>query len=147
MPRALSLINHDTKILAKILADRLNPFLTTLVSTYRVGFIPGRQLFENTRLLLFPSPPFSFSPSLLAPSDSSITWLPGPAAMADMKTGVFAKNVQKKLSRAQEKVLQKLGKADETKDEQFEEYVQNFKRQEVSVCLCLSYIFTFCWVV
>ncbi|NXH44986.1 AMPH protein, partial [Dicaeum eximium] len=26
--------------------------------------------------------------------------------------------------------LQKLGKADETKDEQFEEYVQNFKRQE-----------------
>ncbi|NXA33317.1 AMPH protein, partial [Eudromia elegans] len=27
-------------------------------------------------------------------------------------------------------VLQKLGKADETKDEQFEEYVQNFKRQE-----------------
>ncbi|NXN53497.1 AMPH protein, partial [Rynchops niger] len=28
-------------------------------------------------------------------------------------------------------VLQKLGKADETKDEQFEEYVQNFKRQEV----------------
>ncbi|XP_063778598.1 amphiphysin [Pseudophryne corroboree] len=50
--------------------------------------------------------------------------------MADMKTGIFAKNVQKKLSRAQEKVLQKLGKADETKDEQFEEYVQNFKRQE-----------------
>ncbi|XP_053782490.1 amphiphysin isoform X8 [Desmodus rotundus] len=29
-----------------------------------------------------------------------------------------------------EEVLQKLGKADETKDEQFEEYVQNFKRQE-----------------
>ncbi|XP_067406506.1 amphiphysin isoform X3 [Emydura macquarii macquarii] len=50
--------------------------------------------------------------------------------MADMKTGVFAQNVQKRLNRAQEKVLQKLGKADETKDEQFEEYVQNFKRQE-----------------
>ncbi|XP_048152990.1 amphiphysin isoform X6 [Corvus hawaiiensis] len=50
--------------------------------------------------------------------------------MADMKTGLFAKNVQKRLNRAQEKVLQKLGKADETKDEQFEEYVQNFKRQE-----------------
>ncbi|XP_040209134.1 amphiphysin-like isoform X9 [Rana temporaria] len=50
--------------------------------------------------------------------------------MADMKSGVFAKNVQKRLSRAQEKVLQKLGKADETKDEQFEEYVQNFKKQE-----------------
>ncbi|NXH12162.1 AMPH protein, partial [Bucco capensis] len=50
--------------------------------------------------------------------------------MADMKTGIFAKKVQKRLNRAQEKVLQKLGKADETKDEQFEEYVQNFKRQE-----------------
>ncbi|XP_069469379.1 amphiphysin isoform X4 [Ambystoma mexicanum] len=50
--------------------------------------------------------------------------------MADMKSGVFAKNVQKRISRAQEKVLQKLGKADETKDEQFEEYVTNFKRQE-----------------
>uniref|UniRef100_A0A7M4FXU7 Amphiphysin n=1 Tax=Crocodylus porosus TaxID=8502 RepID=A0A7M4FXU7_CROPO len=50
--------------------------------------------------------------------------------MADMKSGIFAKNVQKRLNRAQEKVLQKLGKADETKDEQFEEYVQNFKRQE-----------------
>ncbi|KAK2517070.1 hypothetical protein Q9233_013371 [Columba guinea] len=95
--------------------------------------------------------------------------------MADMKTGIFAKNVQKRLNRAQEKVrcgtggmefdksvhimcsvtddmsseaaeniqisienkeyfkvLQKLGKADETKDEQFEEYVQNFKRQEAT---------------
>ncbi|XP_066579664.1 amphiphysin isoform X6 [Amia ocellicauda] len=51
--------------------------------------------------------------------------------MADIKTGIFAKNVQKRLSRAQEKVLQKLGKADETKDEQFEQFVQNFKRQEV----------------
>ncbi|XP_075413658.1 amphiphysin isoform X2 [Tenrec ecaudatus] len=50
--------------------------------------------------------------------------------MAEIKTGIFAKNVQKRLNRAQEKVLQKLGKADETKDEQFEEYVQNFKRQE-----------------
>ncbi|KAF7654480.1 hypothetical protein LDENG_00069300 [Lucifuga dentata] len=50
--------------------------------------------------------------------------------MADIKTGIFAKNVQKRLNRAQEKVLQKLGKADETKDEQFEEVVSNFKKQE-----------------
>ncbi|KAG5285408.1 hypothetical protein AALO_G00003050 [Alosa alosa] len=50
--------------------------------------------------------------------------------MAEIKTGIFAKNVQKRLNRAQEKVLQKLGKADETKDEQFEQTVQNFKRQE-----------------
>uniref|UniRef100_A0A8B9H9N2 Amphiphysin n=1 Tax=Astyanax mexicanus TaxID=7994 RepID=A0A8B9H9N2_ASTMX len=50
--------------------------------------------------------------------------------MAEIKTGIFAKNVQKRLSRAQEKVLQKLGKADETKDEQFEQCVLNFKQQE-----------------
>ncbi|XP_058874713.1 amphiphysin-like isoform X2 [Acipenser ruthenus] len=50
--------------------------------------------------------------------------------MAEIKTGVFAKNVQKRISRAQEKVLQKLGKADETKDEQFEQFILNFKKQE-----------------
>ncbi|XP_070279278.1 myc box-dependent-interacting protein 1 isoform X12 [Myotis yumanensis] len=43
--------------------------------------------------------------------------------------GKFASNMQKKLTRAQEKVLQKLGKADETKDEQFEQCVQNFNKQ------------------
>ncbi|XP_068998363.1 amphiphysin isoform X5 [Embiotoca jacksoni] len=50
--------------------------------------------------------------------------------MAEIKTGIFAKNVQKRLNRAQEKVLQKLGKADETRDEQFEQVVVNFRRQE-----------------
>lgn len=50
--------------------------------------------------------------------------------MAEIKTGIFAKNVQKRINRAQEKVLQKLGKADETKDEQFEQVVINFRRQE-----------------
>ncbi|XP_048390114.1 myc box-dependent-interacting protein 1 isoform X9 [Stegostoma tigrinum] len=46
-----------------------------------------------------------------------------------VSAGFIAKNVQKKINRAQEKVLQKLGKADETKDEQFEQCVQNFSRQ------------------
>uniref|UniRef100_A0A452ICB3 Myc box-dependent-interacting protein 1 n=1 Tax=Gopherus agassizii TaxID=38772 RepID=A0A452ICB3_9SAUR len=53
--------------------------------------------------------------------------------MAEMSKGVtagkIASNMQKKLTRAQEKVLQKLGKADETKDEQFEQCVQNFNKQ------------------
>lgn len=53
--------------------------------------------------------------------------------MAEMGKGVsagkIASNVQKKLTRAQEKVLQKLGKADETKDEGFEQCVQNFSKQ------------------
>ncbi|XP_078259429.1 myc box-dependent-interacting protein 1-like isoform X2 [Rhinoraja longicauda] len=46
-----------------------------------------------------------------------------------VSAGFIAKNVQKKINRAQEKVLQKLGKADETKDEQFEHCVQNFNKQ------------------
>ncbi|XP_041637590.1 myc box-dependent-interacting protein 1b isoform X1 [Cheilinus undulatus] len=43
--------------------------------------------------------------------------------------GKLAINVQKRLTRAQEKVLQKLGKADETRDTVFEEMVGNFNKQ------------------
>uniref|UniRef100_A0A3B4X531 Myc box-dependent-interacting protein 1 n=1 Tax=Seriola lalandi dorsalis TaxID=1841481 RepID=A0A3B4X531_SERLL len=46
-----------------------------------------------------------------------------------LTAGKVASNVQKKLTRAQEKVLQKLGKADETKDVAFEEGVINFTKQ------------------
>ncbi|XP_053272989.1 myc box-dependent-interacting protein 1b isoform X4 [Pleuronectes platessa] len=55
--------------------------------------------------------------------------------MAEMGKGVtagkLAINVQKRLTRAQEKVLQKLGKADETRDAAFEEMVTNFNKQMV----------------
>ncbi|XP_025738438.1 bridging integrator 2 isoform X2 [Callorhinus ursinus] len=44
--------------------------------------------------------------------------------------GLFAKQVQKKFSRAQEKVLQKLGKTVETKDERFEQSASNFYHQQ-----------------
>nr|KAF6451763.1 bridging integrator 2 [Molossus molossus] len=54
--------------------------------------------------------------------------------MAEGKTGgaagLFAKQVQKKFSRAQEKVLQKLGKTVETKDERFEQSANNFYHQQ-----------------
>ncbi|XP_065148956.1 myc box-dependent-interacting protein 1 isoform X2 [Paramisgurnus dabryanus] len=46
-----------------------------------------------------------------------------------VSAGKIASNVQKKITRAQEKVLQKLGKADETKDVAFEEGVINFNKQ------------------
>lgn len=46
-----------------------------------------------------------------------------------VSAGKLAINVQKTLSRAQEKVLQKLGKADETRDAAFEEMVTNFNKQ------------------
>lgn len=53
--------------------------------------------------------------------------------MAEIGKGVtagkLAINVQKRLTRAQEKVLQKLGKADETRDAVFEEMVTNFNKQ------------------
>ncbi|XP_077460031.1 bridging integrator 2b [Stigmatopora argus] len=45
--------------------------------------------------------------------------------------GFLAKRVQKSLNRAQEKVLQKLGKTMETKDEHFEVCSQNLNRQQV----------------
>ncbi|TRZ11759.1 hypothetical protein HGM15179_015395 [Zosterops borbonicus] len=44
--------------------------------------------------------------------------------------GLFARSVQKHFSRAQEKVLQKLGKTVETKDEQFEQSAYNFQLQQ-----------------
>uniref|UniRef100_A0A480J7T3 Bridging integrator 2 n=1 Tax=Sus scrofa TaxID=9823 RepID=A0A480J7T3_PIG len=54
--------------------------------------------------------------------------------MAEGKTGgvagLFAKQVQKTLNRAQEKVLQKLGKTVETKDERFEQSANNFFHQQ-----------------
>ncbi|XP_068612354.1 myc box-dependent-interacting protein 1b [Brachionichthys hirsutus] len=43
--------------------------------------------------------------------------------------GKLAINVQKRLTRAQEKVLQKLGKADETRDAAFDEMGVNFNKQ------------------
>ncbi|CAM9506602.1 unnamed protein product [Lampetra planeri] len=44
-------------------------------------------------------------------------------------SGMFSKHAKKRITRAQEKVLQKLGKADETVDQQFEEQVQKFNKQ------------------
>ncbi|CAK6958759.1 bridging integrator 2b isoform X1 [Scomber scombrus] len=45
--------------------------------------------------------------------------------------GFFAKRVQKSLNRAQEKVLQKLGKTMETRDEQFEQCSQSLNKQQM----------------
>uniref|UniRef100_A0A8B9JEJ1 Myc box-dependent-interacting protein 1 n=1 Tax=Astyanax mexicanus TaxID=7994 RepID=A0A8B9JEJ1_ASTMX len=46
-----------------------------------------------------------------------------------VNAGKLASNVQKRITRAQEKMMQKLGKADETKDTAFEEEVTNFNKQ------------------
>ncbi|KAK2858308.1 hypothetical protein Q7C36_006227 [Tachysurus vachellii] len=44
--------------------------------------------------------------------------------------GILAKKFQKSMNRAQEKVLQKLGKTMETKDEQFEQCAANLNKQQ-----------------
>nr|XP_057908398.1 bridging integrator 2a [Doryrhamphus excisus] len=45
-------------------------------------------------------------------------------------SGDFAKKVQRQLSRGKEKVLQKLGKSAETRDDHFEHYLQQFYDQQ-----------------
>lgn len=47
-----SLLNIDVKILAKILAKRLETCLPSIISGDQTGFIRGRNLFSNIRRLL-----------------------------------------------------------------------------------------------
>ncbi|KAI5108918.1 bridging integrator 1b isoform 2 [Silurus meridionalis] len=65
--------------------------------------------------------------------------------MAEISKGVnpgkLASNVQKRISRVQEKMMQKLGKADETKDIAFEEGVVNFNKQMISYSKEMSLCF------
>lgn len=50
--RPISLLNVDVKILAKLLASRLENVTTTIISTEQTGFLKGRQSFTNIRRLL-----------------------------------------------------------------------------------------------
>ncbi|KAM7405169.1 hypothetical protein PAMP_012453 [Pampus punctatissimus] len=52
------------------------------------------------------------------------------SASPKRSSGVFAKKVQRQLSRSKEKVLQRLGKTMETRDDQFEMYLLQFHDQQ-----------------
>ncbi|XP_063703155.1 myc box-dependent-interacting protein 1 isoform X2 [Culicoides brevitarsis] len=52
--------------------------------------------------------------------------------MAESKSALIAKSVQKHAGRAKEKILQNLGKVDRTADEIFDEHLNNFNKQQTS---------------
>lgn len=50
--RPISLLNTDYKIFAKILLERLKEFLKSFVNEDQAGFLPGRQIRDDLRVLL-----------------------------------------------------------------------------------------------
>lgn len=50
--RPIGLLNCDQKVIAKILATRLNKHVASLIHTDQTGFVPGRFSFFNSRCLL-----------------------------------------------------------------------------------------------
>ncbi|KAL3692706.1 hypothetical protein R1sor_006357 [Riccia sorocarpa] len=51
--RPITLLEITYKLIAKILAERLKPFMASLVSMNQTGFIPGRSIFDNVLSLRF----------------------------------------------------------------------------------------------
>lgn len=49
--RPIALLNCDHKVITKVLATKLAKHITKIVHPDRTGFIPGRFLFSNVRLL------------------------------------------------------------------------------------------------
>lgn len=67
--RPISLLNADVKILAKVLAKRIDVCLPNIISEDQTGFIRGRQMSSNIRRLLN----ILFSPSLSTKSEMIIS--------------------------------------------------------------------------
>ncbi|MEX5543858.1 reverse transcriptase domain-containing protein, partial [Pseudomonas poae] len=50
--RPVSLLNNDYKIFSQIMAERLKEFLKEWISKEQSGFLPNRQIKDNTRVLI-----------------------------------------------------------------------------------------------
>lgn len=50
--RPISLLNINYKAFAKILADKLKGYLNIYISKEQMGFLPGRHLKDNIRVVL-----------------------------------------------------------------------------------------------
>lgn len=68
--RPISLLNVDVKILAKVIAGRLQQVLPALISTDQTGFILGRQSFFKTRLINILLTPGCDSPEVVVSLDA-----------------------------------------------------------------------------
>ena len=49
--RPISLMATDTKVLSRVLAERIKPFLDKLISAEQLAFVAGRQMVEGNRLI------------------------------------------------------------------------------------------------
>lgn len=49
--RPISVLNNDLKLFGRLLANRLAAVITSLIHTDQTGFIPGRQIVDNIRLV------------------------------------------------------------------------------------------------
>ena len=49
--RPVTILNTDYKILTKVLANRLQPLLEKIITSDQVGYIKGRQITENIRII------------------------------------------------------------------------------------------------
>ena len=48
--RPISLCNVSSKIISKLVANRLNKLLSQLISPWQFGFVPGHQIIDNVLL-------------------------------------------------------------------------------------------------